>query len=267
MKILEKRVGNMIIVALCVITVLMEMISISYTSDPFKNRMIHKIIQQACGATAVILLMLKSKIRLLERPKNWLYILPCLVIAIDNFPFYSYFQGNMQFIKTEWLDVGLFALHCLLVGVFEECIFRGVLFSVIASYFTKDKKGFLKTYVVSSVVFGLAHLLNIFGGNVGAVVLQVGYSTLTGGLFAFVLIKTQNVICAGIVHGIYNFCGLLLSEQGLGTGIVFDLGTGLTMALVCTIIGAFILWKVFKTEEKERGALYAKLGLNNKKTA
>ena len=261
MKRSKKHVGSVIIIALCIVTVLMEFLSISYTQDPFQNRMIHKIIQQSCGVVAVVLLMLKGNIQLFEKPKNCLYLLPCLVIAIDNFPFYSYFQGNMQFIRTEWIDVSLFAMHCLFVGIFEECIFRGVLFSVIASYFSKDKKGFLKTYVVSSVVFGCAHFLNIFSGNVGAVLLQVGYSTLTGGLFAFVLIKTHNVICAGLVHGIYNFCGLLLSEQGLGTGIVFDLGTGLVMAFVCITIGIFILRNVFNTDEEERIALYGRLGL------
>ena len=252
---------NACIIALCVATCVMEFLEISFTGNAFRDKTLSGILQQTFGGVAMILLMIRSKLRLFDKPKNLLYLLPCMVIAVDNFPFYSYFQGNMQWVRTELIDVVLFALYCLLVGIFEETIFRGILFYAIASRFSNDRKGFIKTYVASSVVFGAAHLMNIFGGNVGAVLLQVGYSTLTGGLFAFALIKTRNIFCAGFVHAVYNFCGLLLSEKGLGTGVVFDVGTGIIMAVISIAIGVFVLINVFRYSEKDRGELYKKLGL------
>lgn len=249
------------IVALCLAALATEFVQIPWTGDEFLDGCVNKIVQQALGSVAVILLMARLRIRLFGRVRNGWCLLPCLLVAMDNFPLYSYLQGNMQWVRTGAAEIVVFAIYCLSVGVFEECVFRGVLFYLFASHFTKDRKGLVKTYLCSSVVFGLAHLVNIVGGNVGGVLLQVGYSTLTGGLFAYALIKTQNVLCAGAVHGLYNFCGLVLSEQGLGSGVVFDFGTGVIMAIVSVIVGIFVIKSIVQCTEKERAELYEKMDI------
>lgn len=256
-----------IIAILCIVTVLFDYIPITFIADTFKNRMICKIIQQSCGSVAVILLMKRAGIRLFGKPQNWLYLIPCLIIAIDNFRFWAYFTVEpTPTLYGDWLDYVLFAMNCLFVGLFEECIFRGIIVSVLASCFSKDKRGFIQTYVVSSLIFGAAHLFNIFGGaNPVAVIMQVGYTFLTGGLFGFCLIKTKNIFCCAFIHALYNFCGLLFSEQGLGTPLPLDLGTSLIMLIVSLIVGVFVIYKVFTISDAERACLYAKLGVKNKK--
>ena len=254
------------IVALCAAMLALDYIPIQYVQDGVRNVWISTIVQQCVGAIAIILLMLHLKIKLFGKIHAWLYLLPCLIVALDNFPLISYINGNMRFTRTGAWDFVLFALYCLAIGLFEECVFRGVLFSVIASLFSQDKKGFFKTFVVSSAVFGLAHLFNLLSGaGIGATLLQVCYTTLTGGLFAFAMIKTKNVLCAAFVHGLYNFCGLLLSEQGLGSGIVFDVGTGVMMGIISVIIGVFVLYSVWKYTEAERSVLYKHLGIEKHK--
>ena len=254
------------IVALCAAMLALDYIPIQYVKDGVRNVWISTIVQQCVGAIAIILLMLHLKIKLFGKIHAWLYLLPCLIVALDNFPLISYVNGNMHFTRTGAWDFVLFALYCLAIGLFEECVFRGVLFSVIASLFSQDKKGFFKTFVVSSAVFGLAHLFNLLSGaGIGATLLQVCYTTLTGGLFAFAMIKTKNVLCAAFVHGLYNFCGLLLSEQGLGSGIVFDVGTGVMMGIISVIIGVFVLYSVWKYTEAERSVLYKHLGIEKHK--
>lgn len=245
---------------LCAVTIVLDFVKLRYVADEFKNRMISEIVQQGCGCIAVILLLLRLDVRLFEKPQGWLYLIPGIIIAVDNFPFYSYFQGNMRLAETEAMDFILFSGYCLAVGLFEECIFRGVIFSVLASSFSKDKKGFIKTYIVSSLIFGVAHLFNGFSAGT---MLQVGYTILTGGLFAFVLIKTKNLLCCGFVHALYNFCGLIFSTQGMGMGVVFDLGTALTMLIVSVPVGVFVLYKVFIYSDAERDRLYVKLGVKN----
>ena len=247
------------IAILCLITVSLDFLDISFSSDEFRNKMLMKIVQQSAGAIAAILLMIRLKIRLFGKPLAWIYLIPCLIIAIDNFQFSAYFNDKMSLLRKDAMDFVLFAAYCLFVGLFEECIFRGIIFSVVAGLFTKDKKGFLYTYVVSSVVFGCAHLFN---GISGAVILQVGYTCLTGGLFAFCLIKTQNIFCCAAIHGIYNFCGLLFDE--MGTGVVLDMGTAITMLIVSIVVGAFVLWKVWTYSDEERTMLYKKLGVSTK---
>ena len=144
------------------------------------------------------------------------------------------------------------------MGIFEECIFRGIIFSVLASRLSRNRKGFIQTYVISSFIFGVAHLFNGFSFGT---LLQICYTTLTGGLFAFALIKTKNIFCCGVIHAIYNFCGLLMAEQGMGSGIVFDVGTTVMMAIVSIVVGVYVLRKVFTCPDDEIKELYAKLGV------
>ena len=256
-----QNVAQMIcIVVLCLASIILDFVKIPYLKDGLRNALLSKIIQQACGVAAAILIMIRLRINLFGRPQKLLFLIPCLIIAIDNFQWASFFNGNMKLINTHPLDIILFIGYCVFVGLFEECIFRGVVFSLLASWFPKNKKGFLLTYVLSSVVFGLAHILNGFSI---ATLVQVGYTILTGGLFAFCLIKTKNIFCCVAVHATYNFCGLLMGTEsalGLGSGVVFDWPTAITMIVVSVLLGAFVLYKVFTYKEEERVELYKKLG-------
>lgn len=261
-----------IIVVFCVFAVLLDFVKIPYLKDELRNAMLSKIVQQTCGGVAGILLLHRLGIRLFGCPKNplnWLYIIPCLIVAVDNFQFSAFFNreslhGAMYFERNGFWDLFLYACYCLCIGLFEECIFRGVLFSVLASWLPKNKKGFLLTYVISSVIFGLAHLLN-------GISIQVLYTVLTGGLFAFCLIKTENIFACAFVHGLYNFCGMLLEKFnpqtgiiGLGSGVVFDLGTVISMAVVGGSVGIFVIYKMLTYPEQERETLYQKLGIKRK---
>lgn len=260
----RKRIYNYIeiaiIVLLCAVTILLDFIKIEYVNDNLRNCLISKIIQQGSGAVAGILLLRRLNVKILGKPVNWLYLIPCCIIAIDNFQFSSYFNGKIELVRTGGLDIFLFASYCLCVGLFEECIFRGVLFSVLAGVFPNNKKGLLLTFVTSSVIFGAAHLVNGFS-------IQVGYTILTGGLFAFCLMKTKSIFCCGFIHGLYNFCGLLFETEnnlGLGSGIVFDVGTVLTMLIVSLVVGGFVVYKTFTYPEEERIDLYKRLGIKEK---
>ena len=250
-----------VILSLCIATIVFDFVKITYTDNPIHNAYISKIIQQGLGVIAVTLLLKHLNVKLFGAPQNLIYLLPCLVIAIDNFQWSSFLTGKMELVHAEPIDITLFGLYCFSVGMFEECIFRGVIFSILASRFSKDQKGFWSTYLFSSGVFAIAHLFN--GLSFGTI-LQVGYTFLTGGLFGFVLIKTKNLLCCGLIHAIYNFCGLLFEtpeRMGLGSGVVFDLGTVLTMLIVSICIGLFVLVSVYKYSEEERVELYQKLGV------
>lgn len=248
-----------VIIALCVLTVVLEFSDIAYVKDEFQNRMLSKIIQHTVGFIAALLLMRRLRIEFFGKPQNLLFLLPCVLVAVNNFQFSAYFQGKMELVRSAPLDILLFVGYCLTVGLFEECIFRGIVFSVLADLFSTDRKGFLKTYFLSSVVFGAAHLLN--GVSLGTL-LQVGYAVLTGGLFAFCVIKTKNVLCCAFVHALYNFCGLLYDEQGLGAGVVFDVGTVVTMTIVGVCVGVFVLCHVWKYTDEERKILYKRCGID-----
>ena len=254
-----------LILLLCCITILFDFITIRYTQNDLHNRYISKIIQQSIGTVAVIILMKRLNIQLFGWPQKWLFLIPCLIVAIDNFQWSSYLNGRMELLNSQPIDFILFGLYCLSVGMFEECIFRGVIFGAVAGRCTKDKKGLWRAYIISSLIFGAAHLFN---GISGATILQVGYTFLTGGLFAFVLLKTKNIFCCGFIHALYNFCGMLFESSermGLGNGVVFDLGTVFTMLIISVLIGLFVLNSVKKYSIEEQTELYKKLGISMKK--
>ena len=260
----KRKSTILLITALCLggAALLLYLLPWQISKNAFKQKTFEGIFLYGLCAVAVICLLIRLKVRLFSKPSGWLALLIGLIIAVDNFPFYSYFQGNIHFLSSDFTDFFLFAIYCLAVGVFEECIFRGIVFSVFAERLPQNKKGFLLTYLFSSIAFGLAHLFNLFvGAGIGPTLLQVVYTTLTGGLFAFVLIKTKNLLLCGFTHGVYNFCGLVLSEQFLGTGIVFDTGTTVIMAIVSVAVGIFVLYKVFTYPEKERIDLYERLAI------
>lgn len=257
-------ISSVAVIFLCTVMILFDFITPRYTDDDLWNTWIVKNLQLLCGTIAVILLMIQLKIRLFKKPRKWFALLPCLIIALNNFPLISYLRGNMSLVRRETLDFILFGANCLAVGFFEECIFRGVIFSVLAERMTKDRKGFIKTYVFTSLIFGGAHLLNIFGGDVGGTLLQVAYTILTGGLFGYALIKSKNIVIPSLIHAIYNFCGLVLSETGLGSGIVFDFATCAMMAVIAVIIGVYVLYSVWNYSEKEQKELYNRLGVEYK---
>lgn len=246
----------------CVAVLCVYFFPVTVFSNEFQQELFENVLRYFFCSVAAVCLLLYLDIKLFSKPEKVWVLLPCLIIAVDNFPFISYYNGNMELIRTAFTDVFLFAFYCVFVGLFEECVFRGIIFSVFAERLPKNKKGFLITYFLSSALFGLAHLFNLFSGaGFFPTILQVGYTTLTGGLFAFALIKTKNVVCCGILHGIYNFCGLILSEHGLGSGIVFDTGTVVMMAIVSVGIGIYVLYSVFRYSEEERTVLYEKLSI------
>ncbi len=256
-KTLRKTILIAVITLFCVLTITLDIILPLYDFN-FYWRTSLKIVQQFCGAMVGILLLLHLRIKLFKGAQNLLYLIPCLIIAVDNFQFAAFFSGKMQLIRKDAIDFILFFLSCMSIGLFEEVVFRGLIFSILAGRFSNNRKGFLTTYVVSSLLFGLAHLFNGFSFGT---LLQIGYTVLTGGLFAFCLIKTKNIFCCAFVHGIYNFCGLLFDTQGLGSGVVFDVGTVLTMLIVSIVVGAFVLYKVWTYSEEERQELYSRLSV------
>lgn len=252
-------------ILVCVLLLVYGLFSPQLLTDKTQNFWLNAIIQQTLGIIAVILLMLRLNVRLFAKPQKLWVLLPCLLVAVDNFQFYSYFSGNMSFARTSFWDITLYTLYNVTTGVFEEGVFRGIIFALLASRFGENKKGLIKTFVLSSVIFALSHLFNLVqGADVGATLLQVGYTLLTGGLFAFIVIQTHNVLLAGLIHGIYNACGQLMDNRvGLGTGVVFDAGTAVIMAIVGVSAAVYVLYSLYKLKDSDITLLYQKLGVSS----
>lgn len=147
--------------------------------------------------------------------RGLIWCLPCLLVCLANFPYSALISGNAAVDRAEL--VPLLILQCLAIGFMEEAVFRGILFKYLAEVFKNKKYGAVYSVLISSALFGLWHLTNLFGGaNVGATLLQAGYTFLTGAMFAAVLHKTENLWLCVILHALFDVGGLLVPVLGYG---------------------------------------------------
>ncbi len=254
----KNKIRNAVrLVALCAClacTLLFEFVEFSWFKSDFRNQTLTLALSQLSGALATCILLSYLQIKVFHKIERWYCFLPCLLIALNNLQWHALLQGKMHLDDPTAVDFLLFSLYCATTGLFEELLFRGLLLGLLFSRFPDNKQGFLWAFVLSSLLFGLAHLFN--GFSFGSL-LQVGYSILTGGLFAFCFIKTKNILLSATTHAVYNFCGLLFDSQYLGSGVVFDLGTALCMLVVGVAVGIWVLCEILTYPEKERTRLYS----------
>ena len=220
---------------------------------------VYMTVTRVIGGLACIVFMLEFSFGKVFAPlgnKMWkwyLAIIPAFVIAINNFPFVSFFAGACSF-SADTLEIFAFAFSCLCVGFFEEMAFRGCALMYLMKKRTDTRLGIFISIVLSSCVFGLVHLVNIFTSSPGAVLRQIGYSALIGALCSIVLIATKNIWLCVICHGLYNFCGGIIDEFGRGN--MWTISQIIVTAVVAVVVAAYIIWLFFKIPLDNAKALY-----------
>ena len=186
----------------------------------------------------------KGILRFKASLKKFLVFLPCMAVAVNNFPFITFFSGR-AYIDAPIAEVAVYAMVCLGVGLFEEMAFRGCIFTALMSRCKKRTVDVFWAIVLSSAIFGAIHLVNIFAGaGVGAVILQVGYSFLIGGMCSVILIKTANIWYCVFLHAVYNFAGGVVPE--CGGGIIWDTPTVVLTAVLAVIVAVYVIYTLVK---------------------
>lgn len=126
------------------------------------------------------------------RYKNLLFCVPMIIIALLNLGFGIY-------INYSWQQLLLISIAMLGVGFSEEILFRSFLIKAVINKDTKT------AIFIPSIVFGVIHLTNLFGGaNLIQTVLQVIYATSFALMCSLFFIKTNNIIPCMICHSLVN---------------------------------------------------------------
>ncbi len=179
--------------------------------------------------------------------KILILVLPAFLVMVNNFPFLPLMSGNMS-INGTFLQTFLYALFCLSIGILEETAYRGCILPLFLIKFSKDKKGVFWSVVVSSLIFGAVHLLNLLNGFSPAVFLQMGYSFLIGATCGFTLVVCGNIYLPIIFHAVFNFGGMLHGE-GLASGVLWTVDnivwTAVTSVIFCVVIVLIFVKKDF----------------------
>ena len=107
------------------------------------------------------------------------------------------------------LETVLYILSMFCVGFLEELIFRGLLFQAMA------KDGVKTAMIVSSVTFGIGHIVNLINGSGAELLpnlLQVMYAVAIGFAFVMIYCRTRSLMPCIIVHSIFNGLSAFANE-------------------------------------------------------
>ncbi len=139
--------------------------------------------------------------------KRMLYYIPVLVLLTANF----WYGVKLNF---STLETVLYIITMLLVGFLEEVIFRGLLFGAMA------KDNVKSAIIVSSVTFGIGHIINLFNGSGAELlpnILQVIYAIAAGFMFVMIYYKSKSLIVCIVAHGLFNSFSVFSNEDILTT--------------------------------------------------
>ena len=226
------------------------------------GNVIYEIMIRAIGIAAFTALILELgymklfSVRWSVKPRDIIFLLVCFVIAINNFPFAALIGGNVT-LSLEWDKVLNFAVICIFVGGYEEISFRGFLLPLFLERMKKNRWGAFLAIAFSSMIFGAVHIVNIFAGaDPVAVILQIGYAALIGGLTSVVLLKTRNLWCCILLHSLYNFNGGLTDR--FGSGEIWVPSQIALTATVAVLVAVYVIWQFLLLSDEDIQAVLEK---------
>ena len=161
--------------------------------------------------------------------KKLLYYMPLIVIISCNL----WFGVKLQYTVTESI---YYVCSMLCVGFLEEMIFRGFLFKAMS------KDNLKMAIIVSSVTFGIGHLINLFNGSgaeLFASVCQVGYAMAFGYLAVMLFYKSKSLIACILAHGVMNALSIFANVTVMNTYAV-QIGVSLVLFIVSIVYAEYI---------------------------
>ena len=167
-----------------------------------------------CILQVVILFAFIRKNRLQKRyglckspvsASRFLYYVPLFILASGNL--WNGIALNYSLPET------ICRIVCMLcVGFLEEMIFRGLLFAAIAKDTVKS------AVVLSSVTFGIGHIINLFNGSGMELVnnlCQIVFATAVGFLLVTIFYRGGSLLPCILAHSAINTLGTFANDADL----------------------------------------------------
>ena len=125
-------------------------------------------------------------------PRKYLYFIPLVLIISVN-------VWNGININNTYSEIIFHILTMLNIGFIEEIIFRGFLFKMMA------KDNVRIAIAVSSITFGIGHIVNLFNGaDLVPTLMQICYAMSIGYLFVIIFHKSKSLIPCILAHSLNN---------------------------------------------------------------
>lgn len=212
---------------------------------------VEKLVTLAIGIvlSAILLLFLKNNGLFINyglcapksSAKSMLYYFPILVMLSTNL-WYGV-TLNYGVLETVFYIMAMFC-----VGFLEEVIFRGLLFE------TMRKDNAKVAVIVSSVTFGIGHIINLINGSGAELLpnlLQVVYATSAGFMFVMMYYKSKSLLVCIIVHGVFNALSAFANEASATNEMRI-----LTALTLIVITSSYALYLLLSTKGKPNDSNY-----------
>ena len=264
MKILKKikftEIAIFIIMALLLVEELWLSKVISAQMDAKSGELVNMIISRTLGGLAFLILTLSCKYRVVSPIKNtsgkaWLIALPALIVALNNLPFLSLLSGEAR-VFGAWWQISILLIECMAGAFFEEMTFRSFVMLTVMEKRRASVRDVFVSIVITSAIFGLVHLVNIFISSPVAVILQILYSFLIGAMCSVVLLYTRNIWICVLIHGLFNFMGDIVPSYGEGKIIWDHIPTIVITAILGLLAAIFYIAVFVKLKVEDTDLIY-----------
>ena len=174
---------------------------------------------------------------------RFLYYVPLLILASGNL--WNGVALNYTPVET------VCRIVCMLcVGFLEEVIFRGLLFKAIA------KDNIQSAIVISSVTFGIGHIINLFNGSgmdlVGNLC-QIVFAIAVGFLLVTIFFRGGSLLPCILVHAAINTLGTFANDANLTTEMHL---LHLAVLIAVTVVYTLILTRTLPKSQWKEGCKY-----------
>ena len=167
------------------------------------------------------------------------------IVLLSSFGIALFSPWNIDSAWEQILPPNSWSLsYAIIPGIFEEVAFRGLILTVLM---TKYKP---KTAIISSsLLFGLAHSVNIlFGQDIIITIAQLGFAFFLGILLAYIVVKTNSLLPAILVHYLLDAIGpfFVYPLFELENDPFFILGAMIIGLGIIPLIGGFGVVHIFE---------------------
>lgn len=127
-------------------------------------------------------------------------------------PYLVYVAGGYRGVNTPWIDTLFIAVEAFLVGFQEEVWLRGIFLEVLRPRFRV-----YGAVIISSIMFGMLHLSNVFSGaTIEGVILQMLVTLVFGLIAAGIRLRTGSIWVPVLLHAAVDFLSWVGSPERHG---------------------------------------------------
>ncbi len=135
--------------------------------------------------------------------KKYLYFIPLLIIAAVNLT-------NGLNINHTPIAIVFYMLTMVNIGFIEEMLFRGFLFRMM------EKDNLKSAMIVSSITFGMGHIVNLLNGReMASTLFQVCYAIILGYMLVIIFYRSKSIIPCVVFHALINALSVFNVEKEL----------------------------------------------------